>query len=179
MPSAEDPLIDFQTLYERHAEVVYRFALYLSGDAMSAEDIVSETFIRVWDARERVELTTVRSYLLAIARNVFLHGWRGERRLVDVPDSLPDPRPDAQERIERESELSAALAALQELPEIDRAAVLLRAQEVPYAEISTMLGLPVVAVRVRVHRARTRLARIAGSKSAEWTDGGVKRNADH
>lgn len=172
-------MIDFQTLYERHADAVYRFALYLSGDPMSAEDIVSETFIRVWDARERVELTTVRSYLLAIARNVFLHGKRSERRLLEMPESLPDPGPDVGERIERESELNAALAALQDLPEVDRAAVLLRVQEVPYAEISTMLGLPAVAVRVRVHRARTRLARIVGSRSAQGADEGVRKNADH
>ena len=40
-------MTDFEQLYERHARDVYRFALYLSGDRAVAEDITSETFVRV------------------------------------------------------------------------------------------------------------------------------------
>jgi len=46
--------------------------LFLSGDAALADDILSETFIRLWYARGRVDLTTVNGYLFAIARNLFL-----------------------------------------------------------------------------------------------------------
>lgn len=130
---------------------------------MSAEDIVSETFVRVWGAHERLELATVRAYLLAIARNVYLHGQRRERRLEEVSEMLPDPLPGAGERHEHTTELESALEALQELSELDRAAVLLRAQEISYDEIATALGLAPVAVRVRVHRARAKLAQMRRS----------------
>jgi RNA polymerase sigma-70 factor (ECF subfamily) len=51
------------------------------------------------------------------------------------------------------------LVALQTLPEIDRAAVLLRAEEgMSYEEVAAALGISPVAARVKVHRARLKLA---------------------
>jgi RNA polymerase sigma-70 factor (ECF subfamily) len=50
---------------------------------------------------------------------------------------------------------------MQQLPEIDRAALLMRAQEeMSYAEISQSLGLSSIAARVKIHRARQTLMRI-------------------
>jgi RNA polymerase sigma-70 factor, ECF subfamily len=51
------------------------------------------------------------------------------------------------------------LAGLQKLPEVDRAALLMRAfEEMPYEEIARALGLSLAAVKVKVHRARLALA---------------------
>jgi RNA polymerase sigma-70 factor (ECF subfamily) len=50
-------------------------------------------------------------------------------------------------------------AALRQLPEVDRAALLMRAEDgLPYEEIAAALGLSVAAARVKVHRARLKLA---------------------
>jgi RNA polymerase sigma factor (sigma-70 family) len=73
-------VIDFSKLYRTHAGEVHRFVLFLSGDPPLADDILSETFIRLWHARDRVDLTTVKGYLLAIARNLFLADQRHARR---------------------------------------------------------------------------------------------------
>jgi len=54
--------------------------------------------------------------------------------------------------------LAAALAALQAMPEIERARLLMRADGVPYGEISRALGVSTAAVRVKVHRVRLKLA---------------------
>jgi RNA polymerase sigma-70 factor, ECF subfamily len=67
---------DFSDLYRTYAGDVHRFALFLSGDPALADDIVSETFIRLWHARARVDVATVKGYLLTIARNLFLDGRR-------------------------------------------------------------------------------------------------------
>ncbi len=51
------------------------------------------------------------------------------------------------------------LTALSSLPEIDRTAVLMRADEaLPYEDIANVLGISVGAAKVKVHRARLRLA---------------------
>ena len=56
------------------------------------------------------------------------------------------------------AELSAVLAALRRLSEVDRAALLMRVQEeMPYEEIAQALKLPVTTVKVKVHRARLKL----------------------
>ncbi len=152
---------DFAGLYREHAPHVFRYALYLSGDRATAEDVVSETFVRVWGARERVELSTVRAYLLAIARNVFLQGLRRRRREAPLDDAtLAAARAPEHDPLAAR-ELAWMLARLAELPEVDRTALLLRAEaELPYEDIAHILGLSPVAVRVKVHRARARLARL-------------------
>lgn len=53
------------------------------------------------------------------------------------------------------------LEGLQQLPEADRAALLMRAQhELPYGEIAAALGLSLAAVKVKIHRARIKLAQL-------------------
>ena len=152
-------MIDFSELYRKHAGDVHRYALFLSGDGAVADDIVSETFIRLWHARSRVDLTTVKGYLLAIARNLFLAERRHARRLTALDEEARDTRPGPERRAHAHIELKVVLAALQTLPEIDRSAVLLRAEEgMSYEEVAAVLGISAGAARVKVHRARLKLA---------------------
>jgi RNA polymerase sigma-70 factor, ECF subfamily len=152
-------VIDFSELYRTHAGDVHRFVLFLSGDPALADDILSETFIRLWHARDRVDLTTVKGYLLAIARNLFLADRRHARRMTTLDERAQDSRPGPERRAHAHLELQAVLVALQTLPEIDRAAVLLRAEEgMSYDEVAAALGISPVAARVKVHRARLKLA---------------------
>jgi len=157
--ATEQGVIDFSELYRTHAGDVHRFALFLSGDPALADDILSETFIRLWHARDRVDLTTVKGYLLTIARNLFLADRRHARRMTALDEGARDPRPDPERRAHANLELQAVLAALQTLPEIDRAAVLLRAEEgMSYDEVAAALAISPVTARVKVHRARLKLA---------------------
>jgi RNA polymerase sigma-70 factor (ECF subfamily) len=154
----------FHDIYESYSRDIYRFVLYLSGDPALADDITSETFVRVWSSPEPIRLATVKGYLLTIARNL----WRMERRrhlrrqdLDEVNETLPDSRQGALRQVEVKDELDRVLRALQEFPEVDRAALLMRADEgLPYEEIAVALGLPVATVKVKVHRARLRLTQI-------------------
>ena len=56
-------MTDVEALYRQYAPAVFRFALSLSGSRSAAEDLTSETFVRLWTARDRVELATVLGYL--------------------------------------------------------------------------------------------------------------------
>ena len=154
-----EPVLDFSSLYTQYARDIRRFALFLSGNSATADDIVSETFIRVWGARARVDLTTVKAYLFTIARNVFLQQRRYSTRHVELAETVSE-EPDPGRQAEARKKLKAVLDALQELPEIDRAAVLMRAEDgLSYDEIAAALGISGGAVRVKVHRARLFLAR--------------------
>jgi RNA polymerase sigma-70 factor (ECF subfamily) len=160
------PLLDFAALYRDHARDVHRFALYLCGDEMLAEDLLSEAFVRVWTARERVDLVTVRAYLFAIVRNLFLQDVNRRRRSAPLPERLASARPGPEERATAQSELRAVVAALAALAEIDRAAVLMRADGgLPYDEIARALGISTAAAKVKVHRARLKLAEALRARS--------------
>ena len=127
-PEVVTPLTDFARLYREHAADVHRFAVYLSGDLPLADDLVSEAFVRVWTARERVELTTVRGYLFAIVRNLFLQHLRHERRRAPLDESIAGRSARTRKSVPpTRAALQAVLSALHALPEVDRAAVLMRA----------------------------------------------------
>ena len=151
-------MVDFHELYTRYAADVHRFALFLSGDRALADDITSETFLRAWSASAPIREATVKGYLFTIARNVFLHELRGVRKRDELPEELPSPAASPAERAESRSSLGAVLEALRTLPELDRSALLFRAEdEMSYEEIGRALGLSAGAARVRVHRARMKL----------------------
>jgi RNA polymerase sigma-70 factor (ECF subfamily) len=149
----------FDALYKKYAPDVYHFALYLSGERGEAEDITSETFVRVWASSEPIRVATVKGYLFTIARNLFLQGLRKKSRQVALDDDLRDPQASPYTQAEQKAELHAVLAELQKLPEIDRAALLMRAfDEMPYEEIARALGISLAAVKVKIHRARLAIA---------------------
>jgi RNA polymerase sigma-70 factor (ECF subfamily) len=158
---------ELEALYRQHAPAVFRFALGLSGDRVLAEDLVSETFVKVLTKAPRIETRTALAYLLAVARNTFLSGLRGRRREVALPEALVAPDVDPAHRLAEAARLGTVLEALRHLPEGERSALLLRVDhELSYEEIASALGISVTAAKVRVHRARVRLAR-AGSQEGE------------
>lgn len=147
----------FEDLYRRHFPDVHRFALYLTGDPAEADDIASETFVRAWAADAPLRARTLSAYLFSIARNLHRRGYR-RGRLAARAAEAPDEPPGLERELAGRSELAAMLARLQVLPEVDRAALLMRAfHELPYEEIAGALGISVSSAKVKVHRARNAL----------------------
>ena len=154
-------MMDFHSLYQSYAPQVHRFAMFLCGDATLADDLTSETFVRAWTARGKIREATVKAYLFTIARNLYRDYLRHNRRNTELDESMADSAPSLASRTAQKEELDAVMAALRQLPEADRAALLMRAQEeMPYEEIAQVLELPLTTVKVKVHRARLKLMRV-------------------
>lgn len=152
----------FGYLYRRYARDVYRFALYLSGNRALAEDITSETFVVCMTRPDPIRTETVKGYLLTIARNLYLKELRRAGKVAELDESIPDRSVDIEGTAANRARLDATLAGLQKLPEGDRVALIMRAlEEMSYEEIARSLGLSLVAVKARIHRARRRLAELA------------------
>jgi RNA polymerase sigma-70 factor (ECF subfamily) len=151
-------MLSFQDLYDSYAGEVYRFAVWLSGDSSDAEDITSETFIRAWVRNIPLRTETLKAYLFTIARNIYLEKLRKRRRQVHLDSIYPDPAPGPEAVVESQLELVNIQKLLLDLPEIDRAAFILRLQhELPYSEIARILGISLTASKVKVHRVRKKL----------------------
>jgi RNA polymerase sigma-70 factor (ECF subfamily) len=151
-------MTDIESLYQRYAPDVRRFVLFLSGDPVMADEIAADTFVSAWLARERIRQPTVKSYLFAIARNLYRDVQRREGRHAELDEHMTDMRINAQTHLQQTAEVRAVLAALQQLPEMDRTALLMRAlDEMPYEEIAETLGIPIITAKVKVYRARLKL----------------------
>ena len=151
-------MTDIESLYQRYAPDVRRFALFLSGDPVMADEITSDTFVSAWLARERIRQPTVKAYLFAIARNLYRDTQRHHERYAELDEEMTDKRINVLAHMEQTAEVRAVLVALQQLPELDRTVLLMRAlDEMPYVEIAETVGIPMATVRVKVYRARLKL----------------------
>ena len=151
-------MLSFHDLYETYAAEVYRFSLWLAGDSFEAEDITSETFIRAWVRINTIRTETLKAYLFTIARNIYLEKLRKRKRQVTLNDVYPDLAPEPDKVIESQFEILNVHRVLQTLPEIDRAAFVMRVQhELPCAEIARVLKLSLSATKVKIHRVRKKL----------------------
>ncbi|HTR81223.1 MAG TPA: RNA polymerase sigma factor [Bacteroidota bacterium] len=154
----------FTQLYKQYAGDVYRFSFWLSGDTALAKDITSETFVRVWTSESGIHFDTVKAYLFAIARNLYLHSKRRQKKLTRLDEDLMDNAHQPDELLSNKSELERTLKTLHTFPEIDRAVLLMRAEEqMSYEEIARSTGLSISAVKVKVFRTRAKLQQLLKS----------------
>jgi RNA polymerase sigma-70 factor, ECF subfamily len=168
--------MEFHDLYEKYAPSVRRFALFLCGDPMMADDITSDTFLRAWLAQERIRQPTVKSYLFTIARNAYHDVHRRAWRQTSLDEKKPDERIGLHAHLEQKEEVEAVIAALQGLPEIDRTVLLMRAlDDMPYEEIAAALEIPVTTAKVKVHRARAKLMEARHPTQEKLTTSGERQ----
>ena len=93
-----------------------------------------------------------------VTREVVTDLLRRAARQTQLDEKMPDTGISAQTHMEQSAEVRAVLAALQQLPEMDRTVLLMRTLvEMPYEEIAETLGIPVGTAKVKVHRARLKL----------------------
>lgn len=157
----------FAALVRAHQDEVYTLARRLVGDSHLASDVAQEALIRAWRAlpkfRGDAKLST---WLYRITVNTaWTHKKRAARhRSASIDDHLdiavPIGRGDpefAGEIIELRERLRGAL---DRLPDAHREVVVMKdIYGWSHAEISESLGISVTAAKVRLHRARARLAR--------------------
>lgn len=151
----------FRVLLDRHQGAVYQFARRFLGDAQEAGDISQETFLRLYRSADRYRpRASLRAYLLRIARNLCIDHVRKKR-----PEPMEQPpeqtnRETPLDLLERAQTMEALLSAVDDLPENQRAAILLRHdQGLRYTEIAETLGTTVGAVESLLVRARRTLRR--------------------
>ena len=149
---------DIDQIYREHGSTVFAYLRHKIGP--EAEDLLQETFVQVLRRPEALaEVRSVRAWLLAIARNLAAGTLRKRRRHVAMPvGSLPQTRA-AEE--EAEPRLEAMYRAMETLPDEQREVLYLRLhQQLSYAEIAVVEGVPVGTVGSRVHQAVARLRQI-------------------
>jgi RNA polymerase sigma-70 factor, ECF subfamily len=149
---------NFHELYQRYAQDIYRFAYWLCGNSQDAEDITSETFVRALTSPDEIKADTVKGYLLTIARNLAFKRTKREKRFSPIDPDMRESSAGPEQQVETSLELENVLGFLQTLPEVDRAALILRLQDgLCYEDIAAALEISLSAAKVKVYRARLKL----------------------
>lgn len=157
----EDTKMTFHSLYKLYANDVYRFSYWLTGNEADAKDITSETFVRVWTAKTGPRTETLKAYLFTIARNLFLKSQQRKKRFFPMDEKMVSEATQPDKEAELKLHLAQVLKALQQLPEIDKTVLIMRAEEeMSYRDIAQATSLSVAAVKVKVFRARTKINKL-------------------
>lgn len=145
---------EYNLSIDQYSDNLFRFALKHLRNEMSANDVVQETFTKVWIKHEEVSFEKVKSYLFTTAYHAIVDWVKKEKRSGDIEN--------AREQSEDPS-LSFSLKevldeALEKLPKIQKSVVLLRDYEgYNYEEIAEITGLSESQVKVYIFRARKAL----------------------
>lgn len=141
-------------------EPLLRFAYFLTGERAAAEDLVQETFVRVFRADRRIEEAGFRAY----ARRVMVNLQRSRfRRVRSEHKALASHREPAVVDAEPADHVWRAILAL---PRQQRACVALRFYEgMTEREIADTLGVTIGTIKKQMHRALTSLREALGERS--------------
>ena len=159
----------FEQLVERHQTLIAGTVARMLGNNSDVEDLAQQVFIRVWKSAKRYEpRAKFTTWLLKITRNLVFNELRRRKRHALNPLQSEAGAEETQVKDEHvqtpdaallEGELQRAIeAAIEQLPEAQRMAVVLRRyEELSYDEIADVLDQSVPAVKSLLFRARTEL----------------------
>jgi RNA polymerase sigma factor (sigma-70 family) len=156
-----------QSWYEAYGNALYSYLRFHQSSPDLAEDLTAEVFLRALRSFHRFDpaVGSPRAWLFRIAQNALRDHKRQARRRQVVPISgmrdLKCEAPSPEERLLREEEVAALLAAVANLPTNDREVIgLCYGSELSMTEAGEILGLSDSATRTRLWRALGRLRKV-------------------
>ncbi len=146
-------------LYARYMDPIYRYIYFRISEAVEAEDLTEEVFVRAWEALPQYQhgKHPFKSWLYRIAHNLVIDHHR-KQRPVSVPDldlyDHQDGAPSHEEQLVRKQDAALLANALQQLGEEEQQVLLLRFVEgLSHREVAEVIGKSEGACRVIQHRA--------------------------
>jgi len=135
------------------------FAVSLAQNSDKADDLVQETLVKAWDKHQSFQLgTNLKAWLFTILRNEFYSQMRKRGREVQDSEGIMTERLAVHPSQHGKLDLADFRAALEQLPEDQREAIILiGASGFSYEEAAEICNCAVGTIKSRVSRARTRL----------------------
>ena len=181
----------FHALILPHLDGAYNLARYLTRDATLSEDAVQDAMLRAFRAFGQFRGGSAKAWLFAIVRNccrtaqasaagrlalVIHESSLGERGSVELSEHA-DPGPTPEDDVMRQADIGMIRAAIEAIPEPFREAIVLRElEDLSYAELAEVTGVPIGTVMSRLARGRAMLAKqlLPQAKAADEQSRSVK-----
>jgi RNA polymerase sigma-70 factor (sigma-E family) len=148
----------FATFVRERGEHHLRMAVLLTGSSAEAEDLVQTSLVKLYRAWPRLDVASggpdayLRKIIVNTRRSWWQTRWRQESPTASVPDR-PDPAEGNGDPADRQALGSLVRSALAALPRQQRAVLVLRyLEDLPIAEVSSLLGCSAGSVKTHAHR---------------------------
>ena len=166
---------EFKQRFMPHHRLLYRVAYRLTGNAQDAEDLLQDTYLKLW--QKRIELkdeAATQAYLVPLMRNLFIDQ-RRRKRIDTSADIDKQAEPSDEQCLDRQidsrDEASKMEGLIGQLPERDGKIMRMHlVEERSYEEIEQHTGLSQGNIRVIVMRARQKLKQQFQQLTKTWTN---------
>jgi RNA polymerase sigma factor (sigma-70 family) len=157
-------VVEYNKCVDDFADRLFRFVVKTVRDQDQSNDIVQETFTRLWEKVSSVNYETAKSYLFTSAYHITLNHFRDSKKM----EHSGDLKMHEKTHTEQYSDIKEVLnKALDQLPEIQKTVILLRDYEgYSYQDIAEITNLTESQVKVYIYRGRMALKERIGSIEA-------------
>ncbi|MFA6300963.1 MAG: RNA polymerase sigma factor [Candidatus Paceibacterota bacterium] len=149
----------FVELYDAHADAIFRFCYFKTGDREVAKDLAQDTFIKVFNYLKNSEAQNAKSFIYITAKNTVIDYWRKKKSVVEsqLPEGFFESIAE-KDNTENNIDYSIFLSLLDKLPPSDRDVIILRfIEDMSSKDMAELLGERENTVLVRISRAKEKL----------------------
>lgn len=155
---------DYNKCVDDYSDGVYRFILHNIHDTDKAKDIVQDSFLKMWEKVEEIDVKKSKSYLFTTAYHTMIDVIRRDKKQTSFDGIEYNAIAPNTEFLGLKDIIKNAV---NQLPEIQRSVVMLRDYEgYSYEEIGNITNLNESQVKVYIYRARVFLKEYIGSLEA-------------
>lgn len=151
----------FKDIFQANSKKIYHLCYGYTGDADSANDLLQETFLKVWQNLDKFRnQALISTWIYRIAVNTCLSWLRSEKRQSkdEITDTIIENT--CEEFSEKQEQVASLYKCIAQLQENERIIITMVLDEVPYPEIAQISGISEGNLRVKIHRIKQKLTEL-------------------
>jgi RNA polymerase sigma factor (sigma-70 family) len=160
MPSQEQI---FKEIFQANSKKIYHLCFGYTGDDAAANDLLQETFLKVWQNLDKFRnQSMISTWIYRIAVNTCLTYLKKEKRQAKdelTPNIIENKEEDFADR-EKQEQVKTLYECISKLDENERIIITMVMDEVPYPEIADVSGISEGNLRVKIHRIKHKLTEL-------------------
>jgi RNA polymerase sigma-70 factor (ECF subfamily) len=151
----------FKEIFQANSKKIYHLCFGYTGDDDAANDLLQETFLKVWQNLEKFRnQAMISTWIYRIAVNTCLTYLKSEKRQAKdelTPNIIENK---AEEVSEKQEQIKTLYQCISKLEENERIIITMVMDEVPYPEIADISGISEGNLRVKIHRIKHKLTEL-------------------
>jgi RNA polymerase sigma factor (sigma-70 family) len=151
----------FKQIFDTNSKKIFHLCYGYTGDTDSANDLLQETFLKVWQNLDKFRnKSLISTWIYRIAVNTCLTYLRSEKRQAkeELTENIIENR--VEEYSEKNEQVALLYKSISKLEENDRFIITMVLDELPYHEIAEISGISEGNLRVKIHRIKQRLTEL-------------------